>query len=140
MIVNRKCRLMYKVEYETEENEQSFQEMQETLAKVGVDIFLTNGYLILSKSDTKYKKKTSRGAGKKSTAKPCSIIDILIMLQTMTDKQIYTEIEMSPATYYRHKKAMLESDMYHSLDASRINDMDYLQDLRKDPDISNTMF
>lgn len=140
MIVNRKCRLMYKVEYETEENEQSFQEMQETLAKVGVDIFLTNGYLILSKSDTKYKEKTSRGAGKKSTAKPCSIIDILIMLQTMTDKQIYTEIEMSPATYYRHKKAMLESDIYHSLDTGRINDMDYLQELRKDLDISDTMF
>ena len=140
MIVNRKCRLMYKVEYETEENEQSFQEMQETLAKVGVDIFLTNGYLILSKSDTKYKEKTSRGAGKKRTAKWCSIIDVLIMLQTMTAKQIYTEIEMSPATYYRHRKAMLESDIYHSLDASRINDMEYLQELRKDPDISDTMF
>ena len=47
---------------------------------------------------------------------------------------------MSPATYYRNKKAMLESDIYHSLDASRINDMDYLQELRKDLDISDTMF
>ena len=140
MIVNRKCRLMYKVEYEPEENVQAFEEMQETLAKVGVDIFLTNGYLILSKSDTAYKEKSSRGAGKKRTAKWCSIIDVLIMLQTMTNKQIYTKIQMSPATFYRHRKAMLESDIYHSLDASRINDMDYLQELRKDPDISNTMF
>ena len=140
MLVNRKCKLMYKIEYEPEENVQAFEEMQETLAQVGVDIFLTNGYLILSKSDTKYKEKTSRGAGMKRTAKWCSIIDVLIMLQTMTDKQIYTEIEMSPATYYRHKKAMLESDIYHSLDTGRINDMDYLQELRKDLDISDTMF
>lgn len=92
MLVNRKCKLMYKIEYEPEENVQAFEEMKETLAQVGVDIILTNGFLILSKSDTKYKEKTSRGAGKKRTAKWCSIIDVLIMLQTMTDKQIYTEI------------------------------------------------
>ena len=33
---------MYKIEYESEENVQAFEEMQETLAQVGVDIILTN--------------------------------------------------------------------------------------------------
>ena len=41
MLVNRKCKLMYKIEYESEENVQAFEEMQETLAQVGVDIILT---------------------------------------------------------------------------------------------------
>lgn len=140
MIVNRKCRLMYKVEYEAEENESSFKEMQETLARIGVDIFLSKGYLILTKSDTAYKKETSRGAGRKGSAKPCSMIEVLQMLLTMTDKQICTKLQMSERTYYRHKKAMLQSDMYYSLDSERLNDIEYLQELEKDPDIREMMF
>lgn len=52
--------------------------------------------------------------------------DIVYMLQTMTNKEIYAKLGMKPATYYRHKKELNESEYVKKLDKNRLQDMEYL--------------
>ena len=43
---------------------------------------------------------------------PVKCAEVLMMLETMSDYEIMDKLKMKKATYYRHKKAMLESDWY----------------------------
>ena len=142
MIIDQKCKLIYKIEYESEKNKEAFDEMRETLAQVGVEINVDkeNGYLILIKDKEKYKEVRSRGAGRKGNADSYSAIEVLIMMQDMTDKEIYKKINMPVATYYRHKKALFESDFYHTLDPDRIHDIEYLLEIEKDILVRDILF
>lgn len=53
--------------------------------------------------------------------------DVVGMMQFMTDKEIAASLHMAIATYYRHKKTMLESKYYQHLDKNRLCDDEYLK-------------
>ena len=54
------------------------------------------------------------------------------MKQTMTDAQLCEKIDMKPATYYRHKKELKESDYYKTLDKNKLSDLNYLKSIPGD--------
>lgn len=81
--------------------------------------------------------------------------DVLFLLQRMTDTEVMKKLSgkyrkrqiekkyrtlnfvpepspMAPATYYRHKKRMMESSWYKSLDKNRLDDLDYLHSVPGD--------
>jgi len=53
--------------------------------------------------------------------------DVVLMLQSMTDQEIMEHIGIKYATYYRHKKKLLESEYYKFTDKNRLTDELYLQ-------------
>ena len=46
----------------------------------------------------------------------------------MSDLEIMKELNVPKSTYYRHKKAMLESEYYKELDKERLSDEEYLKE------------
>lgn len=81
--------------------------------------------------------------------------DVLFLLQQMTDTEVMKKLSgryrkrqiekgyrtlkyvpepssMAPATFYRHKKRMMESSWYKSLDKNRLDDLDYLHSVPGD--------
>lgn len=91
------------------------------------------GLLTIDVIESKFVRKNYRNAGrkekstqKKSTFMPYMYSDIVCMMETMTDKEIMTKINLSYATYYRRKKEMLTSDYFSSLDRNKLGDIKYL--------------
>lgn len=119
-------------------NRENIEAVQQAMRAAGIMMELyDDGTLYIRVREKDYRKKMTRNAGryKKSVynSEFCTwrYSDIVCMLQTMTDKQIYTSIGMASATYYRHKKELLQSEYYASLDTTRLEDMEYLQSLPK---------
>ncbi len=50
----------------------------------------------------------------------------------MKDQDIIEKIKMKPATFYRHKKEMKETEYYKSLDLNRLGDLEYLKSVKGD--------
>lgn len=91
----------------------------EKLEHIGVTISLTKKSEVqLTFSEDRYNSIVLRGAGRKKTefmteqGEKIKCIDVWLMLKTMPDYEIIEKIGMKKATYYRHKKAMFESDWY----------------------------
>ena len=112
--------------------------LKEALEHVGINLKYKGDTLDIEVDSNKYIKACTRYAGPKDKKRKFATnkvgikgdtvqySDVIFMLQTMTDKEIMTELNMPYATYYRHKKAMLNSDYYKSLDANVEWTEDYL--------------
>lgn len=90
----------------------------EQLEHIGLTISQKKGKIELIFDQDQYNSIVSRGAGRKRVefmtelGDKIKCIDIVTMLKTMPDYEIMEKIGMKKATYYRHKKAMFESDWY----------------------------
>lgn len=145
--------LRYKVtddKFAKSSNEDNYLKMKELLTKVGVYFNIADDTLVLKVRDTfdpagvrtsTYNKITKRNAGRKPKAiarpnhaaapnEPYYILcsDIVYMMQTMHDYEIYAYLGISEASYYRRKRKLLKSDYYTSLDKERLTDIEYLRD------------
>lgn len=120
-------------------NEENFQAVKKALEEVGVYLNMEENHTIrISINGTKYLQNKRRSAGRRSEMKKndndeiIRYSDVVLMLQSMTDKQIYEKLNMSLATYYRHKKKLVNSDYYKSLDKNRLDDEVYLKHVKGD--------
>lgn len=116
-------------------NLKNYKKMQQLLEKAGFELSMDGTEMVLSVIPDKYESVVNRGAGrnKKSTYtfddgtfKMYMYSDIILMNQSMTDREVYEKIGMKPATYYRHKKAMVNSAYYKGLDKERLDDEAYI--------------
>lgn len=118
------------------------EEVQKLLADVGVKLVIKERpdfNLLRIIVDNDYTNKKTRKAGRKaktSTYTVCDGIeraykysDIVYMMQTMTDKAIAIKIDMPIATYYRHKRKLMQSQYYQQLDPNKMSDELYLKNM-----------
>ena len=112
-----------------------------------------DGILSISIMGNKYIQKKKRDAGRRKkiltdpntiekkiigtdyvyeTEKIWMYSDVVYMMQSMKDKEIIDRLNVKPATYYRHKKALKESGYYKNLDPQKMNDIEYLKSQRYD--------
>ena len=116
-----------------------------------VYISLCDNRLILLFHDSFFdkRKKNDRNAGRKRTYAEDSTIkeltssgveinkmlrytDIILKLNQGTDlKEMLNYTNMAQATYYRHLKAMKESESYKQIDINRLDDVEYIKSLDK---------
>lgn len=115
-------------------NAENYEEIKALLKSVGVSLTVNDNVLNLSFYGETFLNKTKRSAGRKKTLvwngetrRLWRYSDIVYMLQFMNDKEICDKIEMSPSTYYRHKKTLKDSDYYKSLDLNKLCDKEYLE-------------
>lgn len=136
------CRLCYKVVsegYAEKSNAENLKKMKEALEAVGVWLDVEDGELRLSIYPEGYVRTKDRNAGRRKKAawnqeaqkkgkyELYKYSDIVFMMQTMKDQELADKIEMPIATFYRHKKALRESQYYQSLDLNRLREKEYLE-------------
>lgn len=96
----------------------SYASVFEQLEHIGLTISQKKGKIELIFDQDQYNSIVLRGAGRKRVefmteqGDKIKCIDVVCMLKTMPDYEIMEKIGMKKATYYRHKKAMMESDWY----------------------------
>ena len=121
---------------------ESVEKLKEALSHVGIDLEYTKSTLTICvdpqnfvraytrKSGPKDKKrtfKTNEIGVKGETVQYSDVVNML--LDKMKDTEIMAELNMPPATYYRHKKALMNSDYYKSIDWDRVDEDGYLEGL-----------
>ena len=136
------CRLHYKVvseEYAAESNAENLEKMKEALDAVGIWLNVEDGRLSLSIYPEGYIRTKDRNAGRRKKAawnqeakkkgkyELYKYSDIVLMMQTMKDQELADKIGMPIATFYRHKKALKDSEYYQSLDLNRLREKEYLE-------------
>lgn len=135
------CRLCYKVSDGCckKQNKENLEKMKEALKAVGVYLDVENGELRLWIYPEGYIRTKERHAGRrkniawkqkeygKGNYESYKYSDIVRMMQSMKDQDLADEIGMPIATFYRHKKALKESDYYKSLDLNRLDEKKYLE-------------
>lgn len=136
------CRLHYKVvseEYAAKSNAENLEKMKEALDAVGIWLNVEDGRLSLSIYPEGYIRTKDRNAGrrkkvawnqeakKKGKYELYKYSDIVLMMQTMKDQELADKIGMPIATFYRHKKALKDSEYYWSLDLNRLREKEYLE-------------
>lgn len=133
--------LRYRVQeeiYHKKANAINFETMKMALNEVGIYLDIKDGELVLSLHKYKYLRRKTRNAGtkkrrvQKTDGKAYRYSDILSMSQTMKDVEILKTIGMTSATYYRHKKAMKNSDYYKKVDKTKLSDIEYLKSIEGD--------
>lgn len=130
------CRLQYNItedDFYKKSNNQNYEKMKEALNQVGIMLSVENSSLRLSIFPEKYIRAKNRHCGKKKSVawnNDCSDFfkysDVVYWIQTLKDPDVAAKLGMPIATYYRHKKALKESDYYKSLDKNRLEDKEYL--------------
>jgi hypothetical protein len=141
----KNCSLRYRIEaenaYDEDFNLRNLDTMIKALDAVGIQmsVDLDSGILNISIDPERYITKQTRCAGRrkkftwnreqleKCIFESYKYSDIVLMMQTMKDKDIADEIGMPIATYYRHKKTLKESNYYARLDLNRLHDKEYLE-------------
>lgn len=120
-------------------HERNYVKVREALDEVGVLLDISNGTLSLSINSYKYVRVKNRMAGVRckrvsnpdkiedGVAAICHYSDIVYWMQIMTNAQICEKTGMKSATFYRHKKRMVESLYYKQLDKNKLSDIDYLE-------------
>lgn len=104
-------------ETEFKNAQKSYEDVFKKLEHVGIT-FSFKKYFSINFDEDVYNSVVSRGAGRKRVeavsekGHPVTYASVLLMMKNMTDYEIMDKISMKKATYYRHKKAMLESDWY----------------------------
>jgi len=120
-------------------DKERFEAAKDALKAVGVDLSYNDGRLSMRMDSEMYLNVATRKAGPKSKkilspsyqdnkGHTMYYSDVLIMMQNMSDAEIIRELKVPKATYYRHKKAMLESEYYKELDKTRLDDEEYLKE------------
>lgn len=126
-------------------NQESFQRIKELLYDVGVNlrVDMENSTLRLSLNGSKYYRVVKRGAGSRSqvvhvpnglppngNTNMCTYADVVYLLASgLNNIQLRDKLKMSNGSYWRHKREMVQSVYYKSLDQERLGDLDYLRDL-----------
>ncbi len=120
-----------------EESAKEFERINEALSYYGLYLNITGPdtgkFLHIILNLNKLKKHHIRGAGRREKfihKQDCTVVcysDIVLMMNTMTDKQICEELDIKPATYYRKKKIMKESEYFKTLDPEKSCDPEYLE-------------
>ena len=116
-----------------EENRARFELVKKTLSELGVLFEVENKTLFVSINPETYADLTRKTAGRRTRVVKmtgenvsgdglCRYSDVLNMLQTMSDKDVCEKLGMSQATYFRHKKKMLENDLVRSVDRHLLKD------------------
>lgn len=121
------------------------EEVQKLLADVGVKLVIKERpdfNLLRIIVDNDYTNKKTRKAGRKTKTSTYTVCDgmecaykysdIVYMMQTMTDKDIAIKIDMPIATYYRHKRKLMQSQYYQQLDPDKLQDELYLKNMLDD--------
>ena len=115
-------------------NERSFDTIKEMLERVGVNLEKDDDSLFISINSQKYAAaaRTYAGRGRRfaypeNGYKAYTYSDIVYMLNSMSNDEVASKIDMPIATFYRHKKRLINSDYYKALDTSRLNDIEYLK-------------
>ena len=118
-------------------NERSFDTIKEMLERVGVNLEKDDDSLFISINSQKYAAaaRTYAGRGRRfaypeNGYKAYTYSDIVYMLNSMSNDEIASKIDMPIATFYRHKKRLVNSDYYKALDMSRLDDIEYLKSCR----------
>ena len=130
--------LTYEVtDSDVKKNAENLELMKAALAKVGFSLTLDHNILGIYMKIHDYATTTTRNAGRRKSLTRVNdnflrYSDVILMMQTMTDKEISEKIHMKIATYYRHKKAMKESRYFSSLDKNKLDDMEYLKSVKGD--------
>lgn len=136
------CRLRFKLDSSDNTfekmNLKNIKKMQDALDQVGILLDVTGGELILSILPEKYTRKKNRDAGRHkkyvtfmedNMSKTCRYSDVVYFMQSLSGKEIAQKLSMPIATYHRHKKSLIESDYFKSLDLNRLNDRQYLESI-----------
>lgn len=120
-----------------EESAKDFERINELLSYYGLYLSITGPdtgkFLHVILNLDKLKKHHIRGAGRREKfihKQDCTGVnysDIVLMMNNMTDKQICEELNLKPATYYRRKKIMKESEYFQTLDPEKLSDPEYLK-------------
>ena len=117
-------------------NQECYNILKDALEKSGFLFEIKDNNLSLSILESKYVRNKYRNAGRnlksitrKDNFLPYKYSDIIYMLNNMTDIEIYTKLKISSATYYRHKKKLMTSVYYDSLDLAQINNLEYLESM-----------
>lgn len=124
--------------YNKKNNAENFEAMKVALDEVGVCLNIKDGKLVIFLNRSKYFRNKTRNAGtkkrrvQKPDGKAYKYSDIISMSQTMKDVEILKTIGMTTATYYRHKKAMKNSDYYKKVDKTKLSDIEYLKSIEGD--------
>lgn len=110
-----------------------YEKMRKALKDVGVNLLVENGKIHLSLDTTEYLQKKRRSAGRpktrisKADESRLTYTDVIIMLQTMTNKEIAAQLGMPINTFYRHRNEMLGKDFVQHLDKNKLTDRAYLE-------------
>ena len=117
-------------------NSNKYNILKVALEDSGFIFEIKDNTLLLGISESKYVRNKYRNAGRnmkpilrKDNFLPYRYSDIIYLLNSYTDKYIYTKLKISSATYYRHKREMINSDYYKNLDSNYITDLSYLENL-----------
>lgn len=123
--------------YFAKRNKANFEAIKEALCDVGVYISLDDDVLYISIMQDRYLRTKNRNAGRRKKIAfdinshddffVWKYSDVVLMMQTMTDKEICEKIGMAIATYYRHKKNLKNTNYYKSLDKNKLDDKEYLE-------------
>lgn len=135
-------RLRFEISDDSFHTKKQFEQMRELMENIGIhmNFYPENKTLVMSVYAAKYLRTTTRKAGRRekivrnNDGDACfyHYSDIVYMLQSMSDQEIIDKCGMARPTFYRHKKKMLESRYYKSLDQDRLNDLEYLKSLNGD--------
>lgn len=122
---------------EQEMNEANYQIMKDMLKEAGFSLQIKDHVMTLSVIPLSYARSRTRNAGRRHKhvwdPERSTVIrysDIVRMLESMTDREICEKIRMPESTYYRHKKVLMQSSYYQTLDRNRLDDLDYLQSVK----------
>lgn len=123
------------------ENRKNFNRTKEALAEVGVDLNLDeDGILSIELLPEKYVTIRTRTAGRRKSAvlktdggkdRFYTYSNIIPLMNTKSDKEIILQTGMKKTTYYRHKKKMMESELYQNMDKERWNEEEYMEEYFK---------
>lgn len=134
-----KLKLSYELAENGKTDNDTYHKIQAALEDAGFIFSVKNDKLTIEVLESKYVRNRFRNAGRKpkSVQRKDNFLsyrysDIVCMMQTMTDKEIYGKIGMPSATYYRHKKELMSSNYYKQLDKNKLTDISYLKTVSGD--------
>ncbi len=113
---------------------EDLEELKEALYRHGIILNASDAALSVFIDHKYYNEVNSRNAGRKRKRTKSAdggsyyYSDIVYMLQKMTVAEAIKETGIPQASFFRHKKAMLNSPYYKQLDKKKLNDLDYLKE------------
>lgn len=125
-------------------HKQEYCKTKKQLKKLGVNFKVENGQLTIyidgDTTDRILKRRSGRRRNyiftderdESGISKVIRFSDIVFLLQTMNNQETAEKIGMPLPTFYRHKKQLVQSDYYASLDPKRLNDLEYLRSVPRD--------
>lgn len=118
-------------------------EIIELLELDGINIEVQNNSLTITLSPAlvkrlKQKKNSATNVGRKKFVaftkhkQEYRYSDIVYLSQIYKNADVCKKTGIKLATFYRHKRDMVESDYYKSLDLNRLRDLEYLRSVKGD--------